>query len=132
MATPGVTVQRPQVRLVDTLSALCHNLLDNNKKRRVSERSIIKWIRTVKRETGENPVRTRHCDQSRRGTISLGDREDFRRHRKLSVRRPARRCTGAAMLRATSNWLYALIDPRTAEDPFLRPLAAALVQRFFH
>ena len=34
--------------------------------------------------------------------------------------------------RATSNWLYALIDPRTAEDPFLRPLAAALVQRFFH
>ncbi len=30
----------------------------------------------VKRETGENPVRTRHCDKGVSADMSLGDRED--------------------------------------------------------
>ena len=38
----------------------------------------------VKRETGVNPVRTRHCISGAEAKISLGNREDGRRRRTIS------------------------------------------------
>lgn len=38
----------------------------------------------VKRETGVNPVRTRHCISGAEAKISLGNREDGRRRRSIS------------------------------------------------
>ena len=69
--------------------------------------------------------------QEKQSPESLGNREDLRGTEAVS-QETCQTLYRSILLRATSNWLYALIDPRTAEDPFLRPLAAALVQRFFH